>query len=166
MKANRIIVLATLIVGGAFVLHAQAEKGETSQIPAGYRDFRLVSVAREEGKLDDIRAVLGNDLAIKTYREGKTTFPDGAIIARLAWALVPSEENDKVFGKHQSFVPGAPKNGLQFMIKDAQRYAATGCWGYTQFDDGKPVDDKALKTCFPCHEGIASRDFVFTHYAP
>jgi hypothetical protein len=52
--------------------------------PAGYRDWKLVSVAREEGELDDIRAILGNDLAIEAYRAGTLPFPDGAIIARLA----------------------------------------------------------------------------------
>ena len=31
-------------------------------------------------------------------------FPDGTIIARLAWSYVPSEENNKVFGRFQSFV--------------------------------------------------------------
>jgi hypothetical protein len=57
----------------------------------GYRDWRLVSVAHEEGKLDDLRAVLGNDIASQTYREGKQEFPtDGTVIARLAWAYTPS----------------------------------------------------------------------------
>jgi len=31
-----------------------------------------------------MRAKLGNDIAIRAYREGKVPFPDGAIIARLA----------------------------------------------------------------------------------
>jgi len=39
------------------------------KIPPGYRDWRLVSVAHEEGSLNDIRAILGNDVAIKSYRE-------------------------------------------------------------------------------------------------
>ena len=52
------------------------------KLPSGYRDWRLISVAREEGMLDDIRAVLGNDLAIKAYREGTQPFPDGTIISR------------------------------------------------------------------------------------
>jgi len=69
-------------------------------------------VAREEGNLDDIRAVLGNDKAIKSYREGKLPFPEGAIIARLAWSYDPSEENNKFFGQPQSFVAGHPKNGV------------------------------------------------------
>jgi hypothetical protein len=54
-----------------------------TQIPDGYRDWKLVSVAHEAGNLNDIRAILGNDLAINAYREGKP-FPEGAIIGRLA----------------------------------------------------------------------------------
>jgi hypothetical protein len=80
----------------------------------------LVSVAHEEGKLDDLRAVLGDDIAIQAYREGKQEFPDGTVIARLAWAYTPSEENNKVFRQQQSFVAGAPKEGLQFMVKDGR----------------------------------------------
>jgi hypothetical protein len=135
------------------------------KIPPGYRDWKLVSVAHEEGNLNDIRAVLGNDVAIKAYRDGKMPYPDGTIIARLAWNYVPSEENNKVFGRSQSFVAGAATN-LQFMVKDSRKYAATGGWGFAQFTDGKPADEALLKTCFPCHEPIKARDFVFTHYAP
>ena len=47
----------------------------------GYRDWRLISVAHEEGSLNDIRAILGNDVAIKAYREDKLPFPDGTVIA-------------------------------------------------------------------------------------
>ena len=138
------------------------------KLPAGYRDWRLISVAREEGDLQDIRAVLGNDVAIDAYRAGKTaSFPEGTIIARLAWSLDASPENNKTFGKDQSFVAGHPKNGVQFMVKDSARYASTGGWGYSQFDDGKPLTDAAaLQSCFECHKAIKDRDYVFTRYAP
>ena len=138
------------------------------KIPPGYRDWRLISVAHEEGNLNDLRAILGNDVAIKAYREGKLPFPDGTIIARIAWSSVASEENNKVFGRPQSFVPGlAPDWYLQFMVKDSRKYAATGGWGFAQFNkDGKPADEAPLKTCFPCHEAIKARDLVFTRYAP
>ncbi len=135
------------------------------KIPPGYRDWRLISVAHEGGKLNDLRAILGNDVAIEALREGKLPFPDGAIIARLAWSYVPSEENNKVFGSAQSFVAGPPTN-VQFMVKDSKKYSATGGWGFAQFKDGKPADETLLKTCFPCHVPIESRDFVFTHYSP
>jgi hypothetical protein len=53
------------------------------------------------------------------------------------------------------------------MVKDSRKYAATGGWGFAQFDkSGKPADEAKLKTCFPCHEPVKARDFVFTHYAP
>jgi len=136
------------------------------KIPAGYRDWKLISVAHEAGKLDDLRAILGNDIAIETYRAGKQEFPDGTVIARLAWAYTPSAENDKAFGQPQSFVAGPPKEGVQFMVKDSEKYAATGGWGFAQFDDGKPADVTLLKTCFPCHAPAKAHDFVFTRYAP
>jgi len=139
-----------------------------THIPPGYRDWRFVSVAREEGNLNDIRAILGNDKAIKAYREAKLPFPYGTMIARIAWNYVSSEENNRIFGRVQSFVPGSPPDWyLQFMIKDSKKYAATGGWGFAQFDKaGKPAPEASLKTCFPCHQAIQARDLVFTRYAP
>jgi Cytochrome P460 len=136
-----------------------------TEIPPGYRDWKLISVAHEEGSLNDIRAILGNDIAVKAYREGKLPFPEGSIIARIAWAYVPSEENNKTFGKAQSFIAGPPTNGVQFMVKDSKKYAATGGWGYAHFN-GKTADRAVLQSCYPCHQAIESRDFIFTRYSP
>jgi len=82
----------------------------------GYRDWRLISVAHEEGSLNDLRAILGNDIAIKAYREGKLPFPNGTIIARLAWDYVSSEETTKPLAVSNPSWPGVPKNGVQFMV--------------------------------------------------
>ena len=136
------------------------------KIPSGYREWKLISVAHEEGSLNDLRAILGNDVAIKASREGKLPYPDGSIIARLAWSYDPSEENNKVFGRRQSFVAGNPTNGVQFMVKDSKKYAATGGWGYAHFDDGKPASEAVHNTCFACHQAVKERDLVFTRYAP
>jgi hypothetical protein len=135
------------------------------RIPAGYRDWKLISVAHEAGNLNDLRAVLGNDVAIKAYHNGKRPFPDGAIIARLAWTYTSSDENNKVFGRDQSFVAGSPTN-VQFMVKDSKAYAATGGWGFAQFQNGQPADVAVERTCYACHEPVENRDFVFTRYAP
>jgi len=167
-----LLAAATLVGGGTFVAFASARsRGDPDQIargslPSGYREWQLISVAREEGELDDIRAVLGNDQTIKAYREGNLPFPDGAIIARIAWSYDASEENNKAFGRRQSFVAGHPKNGVQFMVRDSKRYASTGGWGFSQFDDGKPAPPSAVTGCFPCHQLIQDRDLVFTRYAP
>jgi len=167
------VLIAVVTLAGAVVYIAPASGqagGEAApifgiKIPSGYRDWRLISVAHEEGKLNDLRAILGNDIAIKAYREGKLPFPDGAIIARLAWSYVPSEENNKVFGRDQSFVAG-PATNVQFMVKDSKKYASTGGWGFAQFKDGKPADEALHNTCFACHVPVKTRDFIFTQYAP
>lgn len=136
------------------------------RLPAGYRDWPVISVAHEAGNNNDIRAILGNDVALKAYRDGTRPFPDGTIIARVAWQYVSSPENDAVFPKPQSFVAGAPTN-VQFSVKDAKRYAETGGWGYGQFEDGKPNQSVTLmQTCAPCHAGAPKdNDLVFTRYS-
>src|ERR1700691_2603070 len=135
------------------------------KIPPGYRDWRLISVSHEAGSLNSIGAILGNDVAIKAYREGTLPYPDGTIIAALHYGHVPSEENNKVFGQAQSFVPGSPTN-IQFMVKDSTKYPATGGWGFATFVDGKPAAAASMKSCFPCHNQAKASDLVFTHYAP
>lgn len=176
MKRISFLLVAVAAVGGVVAKSAPASGGAdqeagpvfVTKIPSGFRDWRLVSVAHEAGNLNDIRAILGNDTAIKAYRGGHLPFPEGTIIARIAWSYVPSEENDKVFGRAQSFVPGPPTaSHLQFMVKDSTKYAATGGWGYAQFDkDGNPAGEALLRTCYPCHEPNKGRDYVFTRYAP
>jgi hypothetical protein len=170
----------TLIVCILYFTSSEAQTGKRAQgaatasplfgiaIQPGYRDWKLVSVAHEEGNLNDIRAILGNDVAIEAYRKGTLPFPDGSIIARLSWNYVPSAENNKVFGRAQSFVAGSqPEWYLQFMVKDSKKYASTDGWGYAQFDkDGKPADEAKIKTCAPCHAPNKAHDFVFTYYAP
>jgi len=136
-----------------------------TKMPPGFRDWTVISVSHEAGNINSIGAVLGNDVAVKAYREGKLPFPDGSIIAAVHYAYVPSEENNKVFGRDQSFVAGPPTN-VQFEIKDSKKYAATGGWGFGHFNkDGTLGNDALMKTCFPCH-AKASRDLVFTSYAP
>ena len=103
---------------------------------------------------------------MKAFRDGTIPFPDGTIIARLAWKDMPSDENNAVFGRFQSFIAGSATN-VQVMIKDTEKYSSTGGWGFGQFEDGKPTRNEALlKTCFSCHEPEKGHDFVFTRYAP
>jgi len=89
----RWIVLVLVAVGAltGVVADIGAASGQSEaapisgvRIPSGYRDWRLISVAHEEGSLNDLRAILGNDIAIEASRKGQLPFPDGAIIARLA----------------------------------------------------------------------------------
>ena len=92
--------------------------------------------------------------------EGTLPLPDGAMLAKLAWKRGPMPEFQG------AFMPGASPR-LEFMVKDSKKYAATGGWGFARFIDGKPADEAAHKTCFPCHEAnVKGHDFVFTRFAP
>ncbi len=164
-------IVGTLAAVGAQLPSATGQPGEGAAplfgvtIPPGYRAWRLIAVAREEGSLDDIRAVLGNDIAAAAAREERLPYPDGTVFARLAWSYHPLEESAEAFGRHQSFVSGHPRNGVQFMVKDSRRYAATDGWGYGHFDDGGPAGEAVHATCHACHQVVRSRDFVFNRYA-
>lgn len=142
------------------------------KLQQGYRDWRLISVKQltgAGGKLKQLRAQLGNDIAIEAFRAA--TFPDGAIIAALHWNEASSDADNKVLaegfpgaGLESSFA-GAAVN-VQFMIKDSKKYAATGGWGFADFTNGKPGNEALHQQCFACHQPAKDRDFVFTHYAP
>src|SRR5215469_12143010 len=180
MKRIVVLLVAFATVAGvlAFTAPASGHADEDAspiygiKFPAGYRDWTLISVANVGAPVNDIRAKLGNDIAIKAYREGQLPFPDGTIIARLAWQQVTSEENnnairpvaEKQLPPEQvkklldgSFVAGPPIN-VQFMVKDSKKYASTGGWGFAQFTNGKPDGGVVLKTCFPCHQPAKDHD--------
>jgi hypothetical protein len=136
-------------------------------LPPGYRSWEVVSVAHEAGNNNDIRVILGNAIAMKAYRSGTLPFPDGSILARIAWKYVPSERNNAIFGREQSFVAGDPTN-VQIDVKDSRRYASSGGWGYGQFENGKANPSETLiHTCVACHQRLPPEaDLVFTTYSP
>jgi hypothetical protein len=117
MRRIALLLVAVATVAGvvAFAALASGHADEEAapifgvKIPPGYRDWRLISVAHEEGNLNDLRAILGNDVAINACREGKLPFPDGTMIALLAWSYVPSEETTKSLAAHNLSWPDPPR---------------------------------------------------------
>jgi len=179
MKRIGLLLLAVVTAAGvvAHIAHASGQSyGDSSpiygvKISAGYRDWKLIAVNQllVAGKADQLRAQLGNDIAIKAFKEGTLPFPDGAMIAAIHWTRVRSEDNDKAllvgpFPGAESFIIGSTVN-VQFMVKDSKKYAATGGWGFADFKDGEPGDKALHETCFPCHAPAKDRDYVFARYA-
>jgi hypothetical protein len=156
---------------GAVVVPALAAAGltrraapapERFRAPEGYRDWRVISIARESGNLNDLRVILGNDVALQAARAGTLPYPDGSIIVRLAWRHDSLPESRAAFGQHQSFVAGPRVNGVQFMIKDAAKFPETGGWNFVQIEPtGAPG-----QVCSGCHAIVQARDQVFNRYAP
>jgi hypothetical protein len=166
---KRLVVIAYLGAAAAFVVTlTQMATGRADdesspifgvKIPAGYRQWELVAPSHEAGNFNELRGILGNAISIKAYREGTLPFPDGAMLAKLAWRREPSSEFPG------AFVPGHSTT-VQIMVKDSEKYALTGGWGFGRFI-GKAVDQAQHETCFACHQAhVKNHDFVFTRFAP
>jgi hypothetical protein len=171
IKVSVTRAIAAIFVSLAFVrlpgiapLHAAMPVDDASPIygvtiPHGYRQWEMIAPSQEAGKLDELRVILGNSLAVSAYRANVRPFPDGAILVKLAWKRVASP----VFPG--AFVPSLATT-VQVMVKDAARYSASGGWGFGRFIGGKPVDSGQHQLCFACHAAkVRASDFVFTELA-
>lgn len=122
-----------------------------------YKDWLTLSVShRLDKKL--VRTILGNDVAIKAARSGKTApWPDGTIFAKVGW----KERTHPNWP--QAVVPGEFA-GAEAMIKDSKKFAETGGWGFGHWEGEKLVmnDKEKSATCFACHTGAKDSDYVFT----
>lgn len=158
MMALCVLALMPPAIGGARAQSASPIYGVT--IPDGYRDWPLVAPSHEVEPLNELRGILGNDVAMAAFRAGQLPFPDGTILVKLAWRRVQSPEIDR------AFIPGAAGT-VQIMVKDSRKYAATGGWGFGRFINGVPVDAAQHETCFACHSALVkNHDRVFTRFAP
>ena len=126
-----------------------------------YRGWQVIAPSYREDK-QHIRVVLGNPVAVKAMRDKLRPLPDGAVLAKVAWTIK----------KHPKFpVATVPDSFAQveFMVKDAARYKATGGWGYARFvgSDYKPYGKDAgfVQECFGCHTPVKDNDYLFTGYA-
>jgi len=138
MNRTALLLIGVALAGAvAFMAAASGQADRESapisgvDLPANYREWQLIAVNNllVAGKTDQLRAQLGNDVAIKAFKDGRIPFPDGAIIVAIHWTRVRSEYNSNVlagpFPGAQSFVVGSSVN-VQFMVKDSKKYAATG----------------------------------------
>ncbi len=166
LKSLGLITVTAICLAAAVVPALVAgQSGRASPIygvtvPEGYRQWQMIGVAEEAEPLNELRAVLGNATAIDAYRTKQLPFPDGTVLVKLAWKRMQSTEFEP------ASVPGAVTT-VQVMVKDANKYAATGGWGFGRFVNGEPVDEVQHQTCFACHQArVTGHDYVFTRYAP
>lgn len=153
---------ATLGAAAALFLaaaHAAEKAPNGIELPEGYKNWRLIAVSQRTDN-NTLRAIVGNDKAIEAARAGKTNpWPDGAVLGKLVW------KNKQDENWAQAIVPGNFVHA-EFMMKDAQKYAATGGWGFARWlgTEQKPYgkDANFVQECFGCHTPVKGRDYVFT----
>jgi hypothetical protein len=181
-------IACTTTIALAFPAHRIVASGPTTSnitLPAGYRNWELISVTALGAPFSDVRAKLGNAIAMQDFRRGTIPYRDGAIIVRLAWKQVMDPQTNAGLRLEaqqkgldaagiakllsSSVEAGAPTN-VQLMVKDSRRFASTGGWGFAQFTNGKRdtviTDPRNPRSCFVCHAPAKATDFVFTRYAP
>jgi hypothetical protein len=181
MKKTQITLIAVIavvlaVLGG--IALAQQDK-YTVRVPGGlafsefrgYEGWQVVAISQND-KL--VAVIVANPVMINAYLAGipgnGKPFPDGAKMAKIHW-------NPK---KNQYFpdttVPGT-QHDVDFMVKDSQRFADSGGWGWAVFNydpasdtftpgtlaDTPPQANDA-KCGFACHTLVEKRDYVFTEY--
>ena len=181
MNRKRILTIAIATVWFAVLggLAISAQDKYTVKVPGGlafsefkgYEDWPAISMSRNDRV---VAITVGNSVMMDAYRAGfpgnGKPVPDGAKMAKIHWTLKPNQFFP------QATVPGSLVN-VDFMVKDSQRFADSGGWGYAVFDydaesdsfkpgtlAGTPPQGNDAKCGFACHTRTKATDYVFTEY--
>lgn len=124
--------------------------------PAGWQNWSSIAVSHRTDN-NTLRVILGNDVAVKAARAGKTMpWPDGAILGKVVW------KDTELDNWKAATAPGKFIHA-EFMFKDSKKYAETYGWGWARWVglEQKPFD-KGAQVCTSCHTPVKERDWVFT----
>jgi hypothetical protein len=130
----------------------------------GYEDWQMVAVSQSD---ELIEVILANPAMIEAYRAGAPgngrPFPDGAKLAKIHWKAVKSAD-----APAPTLVPG-DLHDVDFMVRDSNRFAGIGNWGYAQFDydagaEAFKPNGSGADCGYACHTIVTAKDFVFTGY--
>ena len=161
MQVKKLMTLAAISLALTGIASAEAVKPAPNglTLPEGYKNWSVISSShRTDNKT--LRVILGNDVAVKAARAGKTNpWPDGAILGKLVWKD-RADDNWKAATVPAKFVHA------EFMYKDATKYKESGGWGWARWVglEQKPYgkDASFWKECHSCHLPVKGRDLVFT----
>lgn len=181
--AMAVIISASFAAVGGIALALQAADQDkyAQKVPGGlafsefkgYEDWSVIAISENQGK---IAVILGNPVIIDAYRTGipgnGKPFPNGSMMAKIHWN--PKKAETEPGGPT---VPGT-QHDVDFMVKDSQRFADSGGWGWGAFEydaasntftpatlAATPPQGHDAKCGFACHTIVKSHDFVFTNYA-
>jgi len=164
MKKLFTAVLVTGSLAFASDWDLEAPTGLKFGLIKGYENWHVVATHYRTDK-NELRYIIGNDIAVEAYRKGMKKFPAGAILVKIGYSLK----------KNPAFPASVEPDVIQrveFMIKDPEKFPETAGWGFARFvydaKSGKyKVFGKSAKDymqCFTCHQAVKDKDFVFTDY--
>jgi hypothetical protein len=174
MKRKSILAIA-IVVSGLAVLSGTAISAQdrySLKVPGGlafseFRGYETWQVVSASMSGDVMAVILVNPAMIAAYKAGVPgngkPFPDGSKMAKIHWKTKKSAE-----APAPTTVPDA-LHDVDFMARDSKRFAASGGWGYAQFDYDEASDTfKPMGTgsdCgYACHTIVKTKDYVFTAF--
>ena len=104
-----------------------------------------------------LRVILGNETTVEAIAKQKIhPWPDGSAFAKIAW----KQRRDGARTAAGEF------EQIEFMVKDARKYAETEGWGWGRWKGERLVpygkDRSFEEECTGCHAPLHANDFVFT----
>lgn len=148
------------IAAGVLVVGiGSAEEAAKVEYPEGYRSwFHVKSMVILPGhELEDpfagIHHIYANDQALEGLESG--SYADGAVFV---FDLLNAEKGGNALQEGERKLLGV-------MAKDAERFEATGGWGFEGFA-GDSTSERLVEdggqSCFACHQARRDADYVFT----
>ncbi|HEY6414383.1 MAG TPA: heme-binding domain-containing protein [Edaphobacter sp.] len=137
-------------------LNVQPEPNGIAFIPE-YKNWKAIS-STERYDNNTMRAILGNDIAVKAIAEGHINpWPNGTEFAKVAWLQQPDGKGVIHTGAFFQ---------VEFMIRDSKKYGDTAGWGWARWrgTDLKPYGKDAAFTneCVSSHTPVRKNDYVYT----
>jgi hypothetical protein len=157
--------LATVIVtlASAFLWQTSLSADAPSPVPypEGYRTWShvkstVISPAHKSfADSGGFQHIYANTEAMAGYRTRE--FPEESVIV-FEWLEMRDTDG--------AFVEG-PRRRVDVMVKDSQRFATTGGWGFVRFVKDSKTEVAATPTsqeCFACHEKLKKDGLVLSSY--
>ena len=185
-KTVRLIPFVGVFLSVLVALAMAAQDGYTVKVPnglgfsdfRGYEDWQVVAPSQTDAQ-NVMRVILANPVMMKAYREGIPAngkpFPDGSKIAKIEWK--PKKLTDAPFSATTPDTVPGDLTEVEFIEKNAKRFADSNGWGYADFKydaasdtfrpstlADKPPQGNDAKCAAACHKLAAAKDYIFTAY--
>ncbi|WP_205513044.1 cytochrome P460 family protein [Longitalea arenae] len=158
---KKIIIIVTLTASCLAYTILPKQPVNEVPYPEGYRKWThiktsIVGPQHPTFKVNGgFHHIYANEKAMQGYLTGH--FPEGAVIVADALEAHIQQNSNMEEGKRRH---------IDVMIKDSIKYAATGGWGYEEFNGDSKTERNANSTvqrqCFNCHS--ARKNYVFSNY--
>jgi len=161
MKLASVLLLLALLIS---VINRQPVSVDTDAAvayPEGYRNWvhvksNLISPGHKLfATLGGFQHIYANPQAVVGYRT--RSFPEGSVVV-VDW--LDMKDNNGSFEE-------GPRRQVDVMVKDSQRFATTGGWGFQRFVKDSKTELATTPTpqqCFDCHEKLKKDGLILSSF--